>query len=111
MRRMRVAIIGAGTLTEHAILPVLSGPDGIAPPDNGAWWSRRVSSHIDIAYQPPARPEIVALCDSDATRLERVGQMARIAARFADWEADVGCSAGRCLDLRSAARAHRCVAV
>ncbi len=85
MRRVRIGIIGAGALTEGAILPVLSGPDATAPLDNGAWWTRRPSAHVDIQYQAPVRPEVVALAESDAVRGTRVAHSARVRAIYTDW--------------------------
>ncbi len=87
MRRVRIGIIGAGGITEWAILPALSGPDALAPPDSGAWWGRRPGAHADIAYQPPARPEVVALADADYPLAQRVAQTARIGAVYGDWRA------------------------
>ncbi len=84
MRRMRVAVIGSGTLSENVILPFLSTPSALSAPDEGAWWLRRPNAQIDIAYQVPARPEIVALCDDNAPRLERVARAMRIP-RICDW--------------------------
>ena len=85
MRRVRIAIIGAGAMTEWAILPVLSGPDAVAPPDTGAWWTRRPSAHTSIQYQAPAWPEVVAVADADEVRAERVAQLARVRATYGDW--------------------------
>ena len=84
MRRMRVAVIGSGTLSENVLLPFLSTPSALSAPDEGAWWLRRPSAQIDIEYQAPARPEIVALCDDNAPHLERVASAMRIA-RTCDW--------------------------
>ena len=85
MRRVRIGIIGAGAVTEWALLPALSGPDALTPPDSGAWWGRRPGAHTEIQYQPPAQPEIVALCDGDAARARRVGEAARVRAIYTDW--------------------------
>jgi predicted dehydrogenase len=85
MRRVRIGIIGAGALTEGAILPVLSGPDAMAPLDNGAWWMRRPSAQTDIQYQAPVRPEVVALAESDAVRGARVAHAARVRSLYQDW--------------------------
>jgi predicted dehydrogenase len=84
MKRVRIAIIGAGSATEWAILPALSGPDTLAPPDTGAWWARRAEAG-DIRYQPPAQPEVVALCDADRPRAERVAAASRVRAVYSDW--------------------------
>ncbi|RYX84744.1 hypothetical protein EON83_08920 [bacterium] len=65
MQRLRVGVIGTGSAVEWAILPCLSGPDALAAPDAGAWWSRRPAPSGDIRYNPPALPEVVALCDGD----------------------------------------------
>jgi predicted dehydrogenase len=86
MRRVRVAIIGAGTITEWAILPALSGPDIASPPDTGAWWGRRPTTS-NARFQPAARPEVVALFDADFTRAQRVGGTARVGAIYNDWRA------------------------
>lgn len=87
MRRLRVGIIGAGPLTEWTLAPVLQGPDAVAPPDEGAWWSRRPLAGSDIRWQAPTRPEIVALCDTDSERLQRIGAQTRVVAQYADWRA------------------------
>jgi len=84
--RLRVGIIGAGTLCEHLLLPALSGPDVLAPPDDGAWWLRRPSANVDIAFAPPFRVEVVALCDADPARLKRVGESARVPSLYTDWK-------------------------
>lgn len=83
---LRVGIIGAGTLCEHLLLPALSGPDVLAPPDDGAWWLRRPSSNVDIAFSPPFRVEVAALCDADPARLKRVGEAARVPSLYTDWK-------------------------
>lgn len=85
MRRVRIGIIGAGAMTEWAILPVLSGPDAVAPPDTGAWWTRRPSAHTAIQYQAPATPEVVAVADADTVRAERIAHTARVRAVYGDW--------------------------
>jgi len=85
MRRVRVGIVGAGSLTEGAILPALSGADMMAPPDNGSWWQRQSGGHADIDYQAPVRPEVVALSDAREERAKRIGQSARIHATYSDW--------------------------
>lgn len=85
MRRVRIGIIGAGAMTEWAILPVLSGPDAVAPPDTGAWWTRRPSAHTSIQYQAPAWPEVVAVADADTARAERITHTARVRAVYSDW--------------------------
>lgn len=72
-------------MTEWAILPVLSGPDAVAPPDTGAWWTRRPSAHTAIQYQAPAWPEVVAVADADTARAERIGHTARVRAVYSDW--------------------------
>ena len=84
MRQLRVAVIGSGTLSENVLLPFLSTPGALQAPDEGAWWLQRPSAQIDIAYQAPARPEIVALCDDNAPRRARVAGSMRIA-RHCDW--------------------------
>lgn len=101
MQRMRVGVIGTGTSVEWAILPALAGPDALAAPDAGAWWSRRPSPAGDIRYNPPALPEVVALCeglalqnsastrgsrgaDKISPRLESLGRLARGAALYPD---------------------------
>jgi len=85
MRRVRIGIIGAGPLTEWAVLPALSGPDAVAPPDSGAWWSRRPVADSQIRYQAPAQPEVVALADADEERARRVAAASRIRAVYGDW--------------------------
>lgn len=85
-RCLRVGIIGAGTLCERLLLPALSGPDVLAPPDDGAWWLRRPSSNVDIAFAPAFRVEVAALCDSDPARLKRVGEAARVPSLYTDWK-------------------------
>lgn len=88
MKRVRVGIIGTGSLVEWTLLPTLSSPDAVAPPDTGAWWARR-SDNSDIQYQAPARPEIVAIaeCESElrSRRVERVAQAARVRSTYLDW--------------------------
>lgn len=108
MKRVRVAIVGAGTRTEWGVVPVLSGPDIASPPDSGAWWARRAdaSSSAEIRYQPPALPEIVALCDKDRNRASRVAQMARVRAVYSDWRVmlrEVECDAVVCVASDEAA--------
>ena len=73
MQRLRVGVIGTGSAVEWAILPTLCGPDALAAPDSGAWWSRRPSPSSDIRYNPPTLPEVVALCDGDALEPLRAG--------------------------------------
>ena len=85
MRRVRIGIIGAGAVTEWALLPALSGPDSLTPPDSGAWWGRRPGAHTEIQYQPPAQPDVVAICDADGARARRVGEAARVRAVYEDW--------------------------
>ena len=95
MQRVRVGIIGASAAVEWAILPVLSGPDALSPPDSGAWWQRRPSPAGDIRYQAPATPEVVALCGAPpledwgksnkiAPRLQQMARAARVGAVYAD---------------------------
>ena len=95
MQRVRVGIIGASAAVEWAILPVLSGPDALSPPDSGAWWQRRPSPAGDIRYQAPATPEVVALCGAPpredwgktakiSPRLTQMAQAARVGAVYAD---------------------------
>ena len=81
MQRVRVGIIGASAAVEWAILPVLSGPDALSPPDSGAWWQRRPSPAGDIRYQAPATPEVVALCG--APPLDDWGKTGKVSARLA----------------------------
>src|SRR5688500_12101189 len=85
MRRVRIGIIGAGAVTEWALLPALSGPDALTPPDSGAWWGRRPGAHAEIQYQPPAQADIVALCDAELPKARRVGETARVRAVYSDW--------------------------
>ena len=87
MRRVRIGIIGAGALTEWALLPALSGPDATLPPDSGHWRGRRIGAQAEIQYQPAATPEVVALCDDDEARARRVGEAARVRAIYGDWRA------------------------
>jgi predicted dehydrogenase len=54
-------------------------------PGDGAWWKRRPSSNIDIPLADPLQVEVVALCDADEARLQRVGMAARIPSLYADW--------------------------
>lgn len=95
MQRVRVGIIGVSAAVEWAILPVLSGPDAISPPDSGAWWQRRPAPAGDIRYQAPATPEVVALCaappeedwgktNKAPTRLIQMARAARVGAVYAD---------------------------
>ena len=95
MQRVRVAVIGASATVEWAILPVLSGPDALSPPDSGAWWQRRPSPSGDIRYQAPATPEVVALCAAPPReewgktskaplRLVQMARAARVGAVYAD---------------------------
>ena len=85
MRRIRIGIIGAGALTEWALLPALSGPDATLPPDSGHWRGRRLGAQAEIHYQPAATPEILALCDDDEARARRVGEAARVRAIYGGW--------------------------
>lgn len=89
MQRVRIGIIGAGTTVEWGVLPVLTGPDAVAPLDTGAWWTRRPTSGGDIRFQPPAVPEVVALCDpasgGSVGRVESLARQARIPATYTDW--------------------------
>jgi len=85
MKRVRIGIIGAGGATEWAVLPVLSGPDAVSPPDSGAWWGRRPLLDSAISYQAPARPEVVAIADRDGARAERLAASWRIRASYSDW--------------------------
>ena len=95
MQRVRVGIIGTSAAVEWAILPVLSGPDALSPPDSGAWWQRRPSPAGDIRYQAPATPEVVALCAAPpesewgktskvSPRLQQMARAARVGAVYAD---------------------------
>jgi len=96
MQRVRVGVIGTGSSVEWAILPALVGPDALAAPDGGAWWSRRPSPSGDIRYNPPALPEVVALCEGllpeggrkgeekVSSRLESLGRLARGATLYSD---------------------------
>lgn len=85
MKRVRIGIIGAGAVTEWGLLPLLSGPDAVAPPDTGAWWGRRPLTNTEIQYQAPARPEVVALADIDGARAERVAFSWRVRAHYDNW--------------------------
>jgi len=85
MKRVRIGIIGAGGATEWAILPVLSGPDAVSPPDSGAWWGRRPLPDSAISYQAPARPEVVAIADRDGARAGRLAESWRVRASYSDW--------------------------
>ena len=87
MRRVRIGIIGAGSLVEGGVLPALSSAALLQPPDEGAWWLKRPSSHVDIAYQAPCRAEVVALCDADSERAHSVASAHRVRAVYADWRA------------------------
>jgi predicted dehydrogenase len=87
MRRIRIGIIGGDATCDWAVLPALSGPDISSPPDSGVWWGRRAAATADIAYQPPARVELVSLADSDVARLYRIAAAWRIRAPYADWRA------------------------
>ncbi len=90
MQRLRVGVIGVGSAVEWAILPTLTGPDALAAPDSGAWWSRRPSPSSDIRYNPPTLPEVVALCEGEADgakvspRLEALARGAKGAALYPD---------------------------
>ncbi len=95
MQRVRVGIIGASAAVEWAILPVLSGPDALSPPDSGAWWQRRPTPAGDIRYQAPATPEVVALCaappeeewgktNKAPARLTQMAHAARVGAVYPD---------------------------
>jgi predicted dehydrogenase len=84
--RLRVGIIGAGTLCEHLLLPALRGPDIAAPEDDGAWWLRRPASNVDIAFESPFRVDVAALCDADPSRLKRVGEASGVPALYLDWK-------------------------
>lgn len=88
---MRVGIIGTGPTAEWGVLPALCGPDSLAPPDAGAWWQRRPAPGGDIRYQPPAQPEVVALCEvgelregKASPRLEPLGRTFRVPHLFTD---------------------------
>ena len=87
MRRLRIGIIGAGPLTEWTIASVLQGPDSTSPADEGAWWSKRPLVGSDIRWQASVRPEVIALCDSDSERLQRIGAQMRVPAQYSDWRA------------------------
>ena len=95
MQRVRVGIIGSSAAVEWAILPVLSGPDALSPPDSGAWWQRRPAPAGDIRYQAPAAPEVVALCEAApesewgknvrvSPRLQAMARAARVGTTYAD---------------------------
>ena len=91
MQRVRVGIIGASAAVEWAILPVLSGPDALSPPDSGAWWQRRPSPAGDIRYQAPATPEVVALCA--APPREDWGKSSKVSPRLTQMARDARVSA------------------
>ena len=93
MQRIRIGIVGTGATVEWAVLPALLGPDAVAPPDAGAWWSRRPAPTGDIRYQAPADPLVVALCDAGddkkpnsrvSPRLEALGRQNRAATLYPD---------------------------
>lgn len=84
MRRIKIGIIGAGALSEWGILPTIVGPEAMAPPDEGAWWSRRPSTNAKINWQPSVRPEVVAIAEPDETRRARLAAMFRIAAQYSN---------------------------
>ena len=95
MQQVRIAVIGASAAVEWAILPVLSGPDALSPPDSGAWWSRRPAAGGDIRYQAPAAPLVVALCEAPperewgrnapiSARLQTMARAARVGATYSD---------------------------
>ena len=93
MQRIRIGVLGSGPSVEWAILPTLLGPDAVAPPDIGAWWSRRPAPTGDIRYQAPADPQIVALCDAGearkigakvSPRLDALGRQSRAATLYCD---------------------------
>lgn len=85
MKRVRIGIIGAGAVTEWGLLPLLSGPDAVSPPDTGAWWGRRPLTQSEIRYQAPALPEVVALADIDGALAQRVASSWRIRAHYDSW--------------------------
>lgn len=84
MRRIRIGIIGGNAWSEWGILPVLFGPDASAPPDEGAWWSRRPTASAGIRWQAPYRAEVLALCESDEEKRARIAATYRIAAQYSD---------------------------
>lgn len=93
MQRIRIGIVGTGATVEWAVLPTLLGPDAVAPPDAGAWWSRRPAPTGDIRYQAPADPFVVAICEAGeakkpgsrvSPRLEALGRQNRAATLYPD---------------------------
>ena len=82
MQRLRVGVIGTGSAVEWAVLPCLNGPDALAAPDAGAWWSRRPAPSGDIRYNPPALPDVVALCDGEVPASGKGGSSAKVSPRL-----------------------------
>lgn len=86
MPKVRIGIIGAGSVAEWEILPVLTGPDLGRPSDDGAWWNLRPTGNSDIRWQAPARVQIVAICDADEESAERLAHTHRIPSTYTDWQ-------------------------
>jgi predicted dehydrogenase len=84
LRRIRIGIIGGKAWSEWGILPTLLGADASAPPDDGAWWSRRPTAGAAIRWQAPYRAEVLALCESDDEKRARIGATFRITAQYSN---------------------------
>lgn len=83
MKRVRTGIWGLSEVAQRVVMPLFQGSEMLAPPDLGSRWSQRPGAVLD--YQPAAIASLVALGDSDKTRLERVTQISGSQTSFGHW--------------------------
>ena len=83
MKRVRTGIWGLSEVAQRVVMPLFQGSEMLVPPDLGSRWSQRPGAVLD--YQPSAIAALVALGDSDKTRLERVAQISSAQTPFSHW--------------------------
>jgi predicted dehydrogenase len=83
MKRVRTGIWGLSEVAQRVVMPLFQGSEMLAPPDLGSRWSQRPGAVLD--YQPAAIATLVAMGDSDKTRLERVAQICNAQTPYGNW--------------------------
>ncbi|MEO6907093.1 MAG: hypothetical protein ABI210_04310 [Abditibacteriaceae bacterium] len=83
MKRIRTGIWGLSEVAQRLVMPLFQGSEMLVPPAFGSRWSQRPGAVLD--YQPPAIATLVAIGDSDKTRLERVAQICNAQTPYGNW--------------------------
>jgi len=77
---LKIGVIGCGSITEWAHLPVLTGPDIVIPTEGEDLPYRTLETE-----KPKVLPRVVALCDLNLNRLNKLGDRYNISRRFTDY--------------------------